>query len=115
MISILVRRSPRPWNRPSPAQTVPNRPLLATKGPKAPSSWFLVLYWRGVFMQSRWRPLAVWLAVLSVGLGEASARAQTVTASVTGSVRDASEAIVPGATVQIRNHDTNQVWETVTD
>src|SRR5262245_64151285 len=42
--------------------------------------------------------------------------AQTVTsASVTGTVRDASEAVVPGATVDIRNHDTNQVTTTVTD
>jgi NADH-quinone oxidoreductase B subunit len=45
----------------------------------------------------------------------APAAAQTVTASVTGSVRDASEAVVPGAAVEIRNHDTNQVWQTVTD
>ena len=46
----------------------------------------------------------------------AAARAQTVTsATVTGVVRDASEAIVPGATVAIRNHDTNQVWTTVSD
>jgi hypothetical protein len=44
------------------------------------------------------------------------AAAQTVTsASVTGTVRDASEAVVPGATVDIRNHDTNQVTSTVTD
>jgi len=42
--------------------------------------------------------------------------AQTMTsASVTGVVRDSSEAVVPGATVAIRNHDTNQVWTTVSD
>ena len=42
--------------------------------------------------------------------------AQTVTsASVTGVVRDSTEAVVPGATVTIRNHDTNQVASTVTD
>ncbi len=42
--------------------------------------------------------------------------AQTVSsASVTGIVRDASEAVVPGAAVTIRNHDTNQVWSTVSD
>jgi hypothetical protein len=42
--------------------------------------------------------------------------AQTITsASVTGVVRDTTEAVVPGATVSIRNHDTNQVWSTVSD
>ncbi len=42
--------------------------------------------------------------------------AQTITsASVTGVVRDSSEAVVPGASVSIRNHDTNQVWSTVSD
>jgi hypothetical protein len=42
--------------------------------------------------------------------------AQTITsASVTGVVRDSTEAVVPGATVSIRNHDTNQVWSTVSD
>ena len=46
----------------------------------------------------------------------AVAAAQTVTsASVTGSVRDTSEAAVPGATVDIRNHETNQATSTVTD
>ena len=42
--------------------------------------------------------------------------AQTVTsANVTGVVRDSTEAVVPGATVTIRNHDTNKVTETITD
>jgi carboxypeptidase family protein len=42
--------------------------------------------------------------------------AQTVaSASVTGVVRDSTEMVVPGATVTIRNHDTNRVTETVTD
>jgi hypothetical protein len=44
------------------------------------------------------------------------APAQTITsASVTGTVHDSSGAIVPGATVEIRNHDTNQTQATVTD
>jgi hypothetical protein len=46
-----------------------------------------------------------------VWLAPASAPAQTVTASVTGSVRDASEAVIPGATVEIRKHETGQVWQ----
>src|SRR5262245_62192070 len=42
--------------------------------------------------------------------------AQTLTsASVTGTVHDASEAVVAGAAVDTRNHDTNQVTSTVTD
>src|SRR5437764_142274 len=41
--------------------------------------------------------------------------AQTTGASVTGTVRDTTGAIVPGAAVQIRNHATGQAWETVTD
>ena len=60
-----------------------------------------------------WR-LAVWLAVC-VWLAPASAPAQTVTASVTGSVRDASEAVIPGATVEIRKHETSQVWQATSD
>jgi hypothetical protein len=40
---------------------------------------------------------------------------QTVTASVTGTVRDSSGALVPGATVDIRKHDTSQVWEAASD
>jgi hypothetical protein len=42
--------------------------------------------------------------------------AQTVTsASVTGTVRDASDAVVPGASVQIKNDDTNQTWQAASD
>jgi hypothetical protein len=61
---------------------------------------------------SRWRT-PVWLFALSCLA--APARAQTVSASVTGSVHDASEAVVPGAAVEIRNHDTNQIWRTTSD
>ena len=69
-------------------------------------------------MRSRVRSSAGWLAAACLGLlmMPAPLAAQTVTsASVTGTVRDASEAVVPGATVDIRNHDTNQVTSTVTD
>src|SRR4249920_2136840 len=66
-------------------------------------------------MYRQWRPLAFLLAVLVLDIGTARARAQSSTASVSGSVRDTSEAVVPGATVDIRNHDTNQVWQAVTD
>jgi hypothetical protein len=57
---------------------------------------------------------AIWLAACALLVAQ-PARAQTVTASVTGSVRDASEAVVPGATIEIRNHDTSQLWQTVSD
>src|SRR5690349_19501079 len=59
--------------------------------------------------------LAAWLAACSIAIAPARAGAQTVTATVSGAVHDTSEAVVPGATVEIRNHDTNQVWHTVTD
>jgi len=69
-------------------------------------------------MRTRIPSLAGWLAAACIFLFVVSATlsAQTVTsASVTGVVRDASEAVVPGATVEIRNHDTNQMKATVTD
>jgi hypothetical protein len=41
---------------------------------------------------------------------------QTVaSATVTGTVRDTSDAVVPGASVEIRNQATNQRWPAVTD
>src|SRR5579872_1205117 len=71
---------------------------------------------RGVCMRWRMWSLAMWLAILCVCAAASSGRAQTVaSAGVTGTVRDSSEALVPGATVDIRNHATNQVWSTVTD
>ena len=48
------------------------------------------------------RPPA-WLAVFAL-CAAGSAHAQTVTASVTGTVRDASEALVPGATYVIETN-----------
>jgi hypothetical protein len=69
-------------------------------------------------MWSRCRTRAAWLACLCVCICATAppAAAQTVaSASVTGTVRDSSEALVPGATVEIRNHATNQTWQTVTD
>jgi Carboxypeptidase regulatory-like domain len=63
------------------------------------------------------RAPAIWLAIVSVFLCSAPARGGQAapSATVTGTVRDASEAVVPGATVEIRNHATNQVWQTVSD
>src|SRR5262245_50915447 len=68
-------------------------------------------------MRSAVRSLAGGLAVACICfLVAGPLGAQTLTsASVTGTVHDASEAVVPGATVDIRNHDTNQVTSTVTD
>jgi hypothetical protein len=56
--------------------------------------------------------------VCFIGLaGEsAAAFAQTVTsASVTGTVRDSSNAVIPGATVEIVDAETNQRQQTITD
>ena len=63
-----------------------------------------------------WSP-AVWLAiVVSICAQRRPQRGQTVSsASVTGTVKDTSDAVVPGATVEIKNHATNQTWQAVTD
>src|SRR5436853_4777410 len=66
-------------------------------------------------MRPRFPPLVAWLAVACSTMMSTPVGAQTVTAAVTGAVRDTSEAVVPGAAVEIRNHDTNQLWQTVTD
>jgi hypothetical protein len=68
-------------------------------------------------MRSRvWSP-ATWLAIACVCSCTATARAgqASASASVTGTVRDASLAVVAGATVDVRNHATNQLWQAVTD
>ena len=55
--------------------------------------------------------IAVWLVPAS-----RAAHAQTLTsASVTGTVHDASGAVIPGATVEIVNLRTNQAQQAVTD
>ncbi|MCU1386389.1 MAG: hypothetical protein JWL71_5086 [Acidobacteria bacterium] len=60
-------------------------------------------------------PRALYLAIGLCGAA-ASARAQTsASASVTGVVRDTSGLVMPGVTVDIRNHATNQVSEAITD
>ncbi len=67
-------------------------------------------------MWSELRTRAIWLALVCVCASPPPVIAQTVaSASVTGTVRDSSDALVPGATVEIRNHATNQTWQTVTD
>ncbi|HEY2151419.1 MAG TPA: carboxypeptidase regulatory-like domain-containing protein [Vicinamibacterales bacterium] len=67
-------------------------------------------------MWSGLRTRAVWLAFVCIWAAPPPAMTQTVaSASVTGTVRDSSDALVPGATVEIRNHATNQTWQTVTD
>jgi len=67
-------------------------------------------------MQSRsWSRVLARLVIIYILFTPALARAQTTTASVTGTVHDSSGAIVPGASVLIRNHATSQAWESVTD
>ena len=62
-----------------------------------------------------WSPV-FWLAIVCLCCGATAARGQTVaSASVTGVVRDSSGLVVPGVTVDIRNHATNQVSQTFTD
>jgi hypothetical protein len=63
-----------------------------------------------------WSP-AGWLAIACICCcpPRAGAAQAVSSASVTGTVRDTSEAVVPGATVDIRNHATNQLSQAVTD
>lgn len=41
--------------------------------------------------------------------------AQAIAAIVSGVVRDTSDAVVPGASVEIRSETTNRSWQTITD
>jgi hypothetical protein len=67
-------------------------------------------------MRSKYWSPAVWLAILCLIGAAAPARGQTTaSATVSGIVRDSSGAIIPGVTVDIRNHATNQLSEAVTD
>ena len=61
------------------------------------------------------RVLVFVLAVLTLGFMAAPADAQLLYGSVTGLVKDAQGASVPGATVTIVNKDTNLTRDTVTD
>ncbi len=56
--------------------------------------------------------LMLWAVVL---ITAAHAAAQVERASITGTIKDASEALVPGATVTARNVDTNVPSTTITD
>lgn len=55
------------------------------------------------------------VACALVACAQAVAGQTVASATVSGTVRDPSEAFVPGASIQIRNHDTNQTWRTETD
>ena len=62
-----------------------------------------------------WSP-AVSLAIVCLLGAPAPARGQTATsATVTGIVRDTMNLPMPGVTIEIRNHATNQVSQAVTD
>src|SRR3954469_3466597 len=71
---------------------------------------------RGVsLMRSKWFSPVFWLAIVCL-FNAVPARGQTTTsATVTGTVRDETGGVLPGVTVDIRNHNTNQVSEAVTD
>jgi hypothetical protein len=70
--------------------------------------------WGAVMNLRRWLAVATAMALVFCSSSPAGAQAVS-SASVTGAVRDASEAIVPGATVQMRSSDTNRTWQAVTD
>ncbi len=56
------------------------------------------------------------LAVVLFAFATSARAGQAVaSATVTGTVRDSSQAVVVGAAVRLHNHDTNQVWDTATD
>jgi hypothetical protein len=60
----------------------------------------------------------IWWAAVAVAVWTAAAgtaMAQVERASLTGTARDASDAILPGVTVKVRNVDTNVASEAVTD
>ena len=62
-----------------------------------------------------WSP-AFWLAIVYLAGAPAPARGQTATsATVTGIVRDTMNLPMPGVTIEIRNHATNQLSQVVTD
>src|SRR4051812_43234123 len=72
---------------------------------------------RGVVLM-RWQcfPPAFWLTLLCLCSSATAARGQSAaSASVTGTVRDPQNLVMPGVTIDIRNHATNQVAEAVTD
>lgn len=59
-------------------------------------------------MRSKFWSPAVSLAIVYLCGAAAAARGQTATsATVTGIVRDSSGLVVPGTTIDIRNHATN--------
>src|SRR5689334_408642 len=61
------------------------------------------------------RASAMWAAAIII-CSSPPVRAQAArSASVSGIVRDPSEAVVAGATVEIRNRATNQEWQASTD
>ena len=60
------------------------------------------------------RGLAAWCLLVALALA-VPATAQMTRGAISGTVRDASGAVVPGATVTVTSVDTNQVRTAVTD
>ncbi|MCL4403016.1 MAG: TonB-dependent receptor [Acidobacteria bacterium] len=59
--------------------------------------------------------LPILAALMVIAFGAAGARAQTITASLEGVVRDASKAVIPGGNVLVRNTATNARVSLTTD
>lgn len=77
-----------------------------------------MIRFRTTFGESRWTPatsLARAAVVLSVLGGASLAHAQLTTADIIGSVTDASGAVVPNATVNLKSLATNQTRTVTTD
>jgi len=66
-------------------------------------------------MSGRFGPGAVYLAVLLAATTPAHAQQSVASATVTGTVSDPTNAVVVGATVSLKNLDTNEARETTTN
>lgn len=60
------------------------------------------------------RRVAAWLYCVAVLFGAVSLEAQTIVGQVSGTVRDSSGGVLPGAAVVVRNVGTGLTWQAVT-